>query len=118
MMAIIASVRRVSSRLLHRFLNRAGIGLGRTGSHVGHGSGDVMIGFSTAHKIPHNTEESFQEFSFINEAKLTDAFYAVIEAEEEAVLNSMIAADTVVGYTGETRYSLKPYLEKYLEDIR
>lgn len=116
-MSIIATDLPVSSRQLHRILKRAGIGLGRTGSHVGHGSGDVMIGFSTAHKIPHDTEENFQEFSFINEAKLSNAFYAVIEAEEEAVLNSMIAADTVVGYTGETRYSLRPYLEKYLEDI-
>ena len=117
-MSIIATDLPVSSRQLHRILKRAGIGLGRTGSHVGHGSGDVMIGFSTAHKIPHDTEESFQEFSFINEGKLSNAFYAVIEAEEEAVLNSMIAADTVVGYTGETRYSLKPYLERYLDKIR
>jgi len=117
-MSIIATDLPVSSRQLHRILTRAGIGLGRTGSHVGHGSGDVMIGFSTAHKIPHDTENNFQEFSFINESKLTDAFYAVIEAEEEAVLNSMIAADTVVGYTGETRYALKPYLEKYLDKIR
>lgn len=117
-MSIIATDLPVSSRQLHRILKRAGIGLGRTGSHVGHGSGDVMIGFSTAHKIPHDTEESFQEFSFINEGKLSNAFYAVIEAEEEAVLNSMIAADTVVGYTGETRYSLKPYLERYLDEIR
>ena len=116
-MSIIATDLPVSSRQLHRILKRAAIGLGRTGSHVGHGSGDVMIGFSTAHTIPHDTEENFQNFSFINEAKLADAFYAVIEAEEEAVLNSMIAADTVVGYSGETRYALRPYLEKYLDKI-
>lgn len=117
-LSIIATDLPISSRQLHRILKRAGIGLGRTGSHVGHGSGDVMLGFSTAHKIPHDTDNSFQEFSFISESKLADAFYAVIEAEEEAVLNSMIAADTVVGYNGETRYSLRPYLEKYLNDIR
>lgn len=117
-MSIIATDLPVSSRQLHRILKRAGIGLGRTGSHVGHGSGDVMIGFSTAHKIPHDTEESFQHFTFINDAKLSNAFYAVIEAEEEAVLNSMIAADTVVGHTGETRYSLRPYLERYVNKIR
>lgn len=116
-MSIIATDLPVSSRQLHRILKRAGIGLGRTGSHVGHGSGDVMIGFSTAHTIPHDTEDCFQNFSFVNEAKLTNAFYAVIEAEEEAVLNSMIAADTVIGYTGETRFSLRPYLEKYLNEM-
>ena len=117
-MSIIATDLPVSSRQLHRILKRAAIGLGRTGSHVGHGSGDVMVGFSTAHAIPHDTEECFQNFNFISEAKLSDAFYAVIEAEEEAVLNSMVAADTVVGYTGETRYALAPYLEKYLDQIR
>ena len=116
-MSIIATDLPVSSRQLHRILKRAAIGLGRTGSHVGHGSGDVMIGFSTAHTIPHDTEDCFQNFSFVNEAKLTNAFYAVIEAEEEAVLNSMIASDTVIGYTGETRFSLRPYLEKYLNEM-
>ena len=35
-----------------------------------------------------------------------------------SMLNSMIAADTVVGHTGETRYSLRPYLERYVNKIR
>ena len=43
-------------------------------------------------------------------------FQAVIEAEEEAVLNSMIAADTVIGYTGDVRYGLGELLEKYLKE--
>ena len=116
-MSIIATDLPVSSRQLHRILKRAAIGLGRTGSHVGHGSGDVMVGFSTAHTIPHDTEECFQNLTILNEAKLEQAFRAVIEAEEEAVLNSMVAADTVVGYSGETRYALQPDMEIYLDRI-
>ena len=46
------------------------------------------------------------------------AFRAVIEAEEEAVLNSMVAADTVIGYKGEARLGLLPYLERYLDLIK
>lgn len=116
-MSIIATDLPVSSRQLHRILKRAAIGLGRTGSHVGHGSGDVMLGFSTAHVIPHEATEDTQTFTFLGDSALSTAFCAVIEAEEEAVLNSMIAADTVTGYSGETRYGLAPYLEKYLDCI-
>ena len=77
-----------------------------------------MIGFSTAHTVSHTNAECFNEYHFLNEGKMDLAFHAVIEAEEEAVLNSMIAADTVVGYTGETRHALRPYLEKYLSQIK
>lgn len=44
----------LSSRQLERVIKRCGIGLGRTGSHFSHGSGDIVIGFTTANKIPHN----------------------------------------------------------------
>lgn len=116
-MSILATDLPLSSRQIHRVLKRLGIGLARTGSHVGHGSGDVMIGFTTAHTISYNEESAVQEYKIFNENKMEMVFRAAIEAEEEAVLNSMIAADTVVGYEGETRYSLRPYLEKYLNEI-
>ena len=89
------------------------MGLGRCGSHVGHGSGDIMIGFSTANVIKHGQEDAITTFQCINENLLDGPFHAVIEAEEEAILNSMIAADTVVGYSGEIRYGLAPFLEEY-----
>lgn len=111
-MSIFATDLPLSSRQIHRILKRLGIGLGRTGSHVGHGSGDVMLGFSTANALEYNTD--FQTFSFLSENNMDLAFRAAIEAEEEAVLNSMVAADTVKGYTGEIRYGIRPYLEKYL----
>lgn len=115
-MSIIATDLPLSSRQLHRVLKRVGIGLGRTGSRVGHGSGDVMIGFSTANTV--TDSEDLQSLTFINENKMNLAFRAVIEAEEEAVLNSLAAADTVTGYTGETRYSLRPYIEKYQNELK
>ena len=45
-------------------------------------------------------------------------FRAVIEAEQEAVLNSLVAADTLIGYKGEARLGLLPYLERYLDLIK
>lgn len=112
--SVIATDLPLSDRQLHRILKRAGIGLGRTGSHVGHGSGDIMIGFSTANKFSTDNKNALQTITILNENELNLAFRAVIEAEEEAVLNSMVAADTVTGYSGETRHSIRPYLEKYM----
>ena len=114
-MSVLATDLPLSSRQLHRILKRLGIGLGRTGSRVGHGSGDVMLGFSTANVLESDTD--FQTCSFLSESNMDLAFRAAIESEEEAVLNSMVAADTVKGYTGETRYGLRPYLEKYMKEI-
>lgn len=114
-MSIIATDLPLSSRQLHRVLKRAAIGLGRTGSHVGHGSGDVMIGFSTANVIPAAKEEAFVHIQMLNEQLMDLPFRAVIEAEEEAVLNSLAAADTVTGYTGKICYGIDSYLRHYLD---
>jgi D-aminopeptidase len=73
-----------------------------------------MIGFSTANVVKHGQEDAISTFQCINENHLDGPFHAVIEAEEEAILNSMIAADTVVGYNGEIRYGLGPFLKEYL----
>ena len=89
---------------------RAAMGLARTGSHVGNGSGDVMIGFSIANVIKDSDGPILQNLSFLKDDMLDGPFHAVVEAEEEAILNSMIAADTVVGYNGEKRDGLREYI--------
>ena len=48
---VLATDAPLSSRQLTRVIKRCGIGLGRTGSHFSHGSGDIVIGFTTAHCI-------------------------------------------------------------------
>lgn len=115
-MSVIATDLPLSSRQLHRILKRAAIGLGRTGSHVGHGSGDVMIGFSTANIIPAAAKEPFVNLQTLHESFMDLPFRAVIEAEEEAVLNSLAAADTVIGYDGKVCHSIDVYLKRYLDE--
>ena len=73
-----------------------------------------MIGFSTANTFSIENENAFHTIQIIKEEKLDSAFQAVIEAEEEAVLNSMVAADSVTGWRGEIRQSIRPFLDKYL----
>lgn len=100
----------VSSRQLKRILRRCSVGLARVGSIIGHGSGDVVVGFSTANRIPH--EAGVMNLRCIHESHIEKAFRAVVEATEEAVIRSMLSAKTVVGYSGKIRRSLAEFLSE------
>lgn len=105
-MMIIATDLPVSDRQLKRMIKRAGVGLSRCGSLMGHGSGDIMIGFTTQNRIPMESPESVLSLKILKESCLAEAFSAVADATEEAILNSMASAKTVRGWSGKTRYSL------------
>ena len=98
----------VTSRQLGRIIRRCSVGLARLGSYIGHGSGEVMVGFSTANRIPENG--GCLNLRCIHESHMDDAFRAVAEATEEAVLRSMLQAKTVTGYSGKVRRSLAEFL--------
>ena len=97
----------VSSRQLGRIIRRCSVGLARLGSYIGHGSGEVMVGFSTANRIPANA--ACFDMRCIHESQIDKAFRAAAEATEEAVLRSMLEANTVTGYSGKVRRSLKEF---------
>lgn len=105
---IVATDLPVTARQLTRIIRRCSVGLARLGSYIGHGSGEVMIGFSTANRIP----EKAGCFSLrcIHEGQINKAFRAVAEATEEAVLRSMFYAEEVTGYSGKVRRSLREFL--------
>ena len=105
-MTIIATDLPVSDRQLKRILKRAGVGLSRTGSYMGHGSGDIMIGFTTANRIPEQAEKELLSVRILKESALETAFRAAAEATEEAVLNSLSMAKTTTGYKGNVIHSL------------
>ncbi len=113
-MMILATDLPVSDRQLKRIIRRCGAGLSRCGSYMGHGSGDIMIGFTTANRIPSGIDAALLELKIMPEGKLEMAFRAASDATEEAILNSLAAARTVTGYTGETKYSLTDLYLQYL----
>lgn len=115
-MTVVATDLPLSDRQLNRVLKRAGVGLSRTGSFMGHGSGDIMIGFTTANRIPEEMEQETMTIRILRENALDTAFTAVAEAVEEAVLNSLAMAATTVGYQGKTRYSLTDMWLSHLSD--
>ncbi|CAM3251869.1 P1 family peptidase [Filibacter tadaridae] len=106
-MIVLATDAPLSSRQLKRLAKRCGIGLGRTGSHFSHGSGDIVIAFSTAHKIPHDTTESVESRSQLREDHviMDTLFLASVEVVEEAILNSLSQAETTKGRNDNTAYA-------------
>ena len=104
---IVATDLPVTSRQLGRIIRRCSVGLARLGSFIGHGSGEVMVGFSTANRIPY--DGACLNLRCIHESHMDKAFRAVAEATEEAVVQSMLHADPVTGYSGKHRHSLKEY---------
>lgn len=101
----------LTARQLKRVIKRCAVGIARLGSYIGHGSGEVFIGFSTANVIPHNAEIGIQTLSCLNENKIDILFRAAGEATEEAILNSMICAEKTTGYSGKVVHSLKDYID-------
>lgn len=100
----------LTSRQLRRVIRRCGVGLARLGSYMGHGSGEVMIGFTTAGRIPHAGPET-RSLTALREDLLDLPFRAAAEVTEEAVLNSMVTADTTVGFDGRIIYALRDFPE-------
>ena len=105
-MIVVATDAPLSDRNLERLGRRALAGLARTGASMTNGSGDYVIAFSTAEGV-RRTPSRRNDVAAIEEVpnnKFSPLSQAVIEATEEAILNSMFMAETVEGYntfTGE-----------------
>ena len=107
--AVIATDLPLSSRQLKRVLKRAGVGLCRVGSYLGHFSGDVFVGFSTANRVP-DSDQPVLSAAYLNEEYIDLAFRACAEAVEEAVISSLINAEPLTGYRGNSRRALTEFL--------
>ncbi|KUO74546.1 MAG: aminopeptidase [Clostridia bacterium BRH_c25] len=112
--SIIATDVPLDSRQLGRICRRAGVGLARLGSYIGHGSGEIMFAFSTANVLENRSGKEIIDIRILKEDKLDEVFRAVAECEEEAVLNSMVASEQVVGIRGRKRESLKDFITHLL----
>jgi D-aminopeptidase len=102
---------------LKRIAKKVSLGLGRDGSYSGDGSGDIFIAFSTANpgagaaKAPH-------QLTMLPNESLDPIFLATVQATEEAVVNAMVAAETMTGIDNRTVIALphdrlREVLKKY-----
>jgi len=90
---------------LLRVAKRVTLGLGRLGSFSGDGSGDLFIAFSTANPGAWGTKGSHQ-LTMLPNQRLNPLFLATVQATEEAVVNAMVAAETMTGQGGHTVIAL------------
>jgi D-aminopeptidase len=92
----------LDARQLGRLTRRVPLGLARTGTHGGHGSGDLAIAFSTAQRIPHDSTPLTHTVTVLNEQHpaIDALFTAVVETTEEAVINALFAASSIDGRDG------------------
>lgn len=90
---------------LKRLARRASLGLARTGSISGNGSGDIFLAFSTANAGA-ATRSGEAKLAMLGNAALDPIFEAVVESTEEAILNAMVAAETMVGRDGNRSIAL------------
>ncbi len=85
---------------LKRLARRAGLGLARTGSTSGNGSGDLVIAFSTAN--PAAGSVPVAEVAMLSNQAMDPLFEATVQATDEAVINALVAAETMIGVGGRT----------------
>jgi len=111
-MIIVATDLPLCGRLLDRVCKRATFGLARTGSNGGHGSGDYVIAFSTSYRTP-DAKPGVRQALAQNEGVIDEAFIAVADATEEAILNSIFKAERMLGRDGHVRQALP--IERVLE---
>ncbi|WP_299626764.1 P1 family peptidase [uncultured Tenacibaculum sp.] len=98
----------LSNRNLERLAKRAMMGLARTGGIASNSSGDYVIAVSTAKDnfIPHYKNSPLIETKELENGAMTPLFLAVIEATEEAIINSLFAAKTMTGRNNNTRKAI------------
>ncbi len=102
---------------LKRIVHRVPLGIGLVGGRGSNGSGDIFLAFSTANENAFNRSETVQVESLPND-RISPLFDATTHAVEEAIINAMIAAETMEGINGNKAYAiphdlLKNVLRKY-----
>jgi D-aminopeptidase len=99
---VIATDAPLTSRQLDRIAQRGGMGLARVGSYAGNGSGDIIVAFSTAYRLPEEDAARTYPVELVNDGAIDPLFGAAIEATEEAIVNSLCMAETTTGLLGRT----------------
>ena len=98
--AVVATDAPLLSHQINRLCKRVSLGIGRVGSYAAHGSGEIIVGFSTANVIPRRTRKMVYRMKILLDQRLDPLYEAVMEATEEAILNAMCMAEPMAGVNG------------------
>ena len=100
---------------LKRLARRAPMGISRVGGVAGNGSGDIFIALSTANPAAWRREDISEVIMLSNDV-MTPFFEATVQAIEEAIVNALVATETMTGYSGNKVYAL-PH-DRLIETLR
>ena len=117
-MIVVVTDAPLEARNLKRLAKRSMFGLARTGGIASNGSGDYVIAVSTAEslRIAYESESKFRDIRVLRNDEMSPLFLAVIEATEEAILNSLFKATTMTGRAGKTVEAL--HMDKVLNILK
>jgi D-aminopeptidase len=113
--AVVATDAPVSTHQLNRLSKRVALGLGRAGSYAAHGSGEIILAFSTANVVPRSSEARLLHFTQLSNEWMNPLYQAAIECTEEAVLNSLCMAEDTRGVDGHIARAVP--LDKLVESF-
>lgn len=109
---------------LKRIAQRISLGVGKVGGRGENSSGDIFIAFSTANSIEASKDTGIANIQMLPNDRINMLFWATAQATEEAIINALVAAETMKGYKGNTIFALphdrlKGVLKKYsrLNDV-
>lgn len=91
---------------LKKIAKRVALGLAKVGAISGTGSGDIILAFSTANRVPRVPVAPVRNVRAVNDFVITPLYQATVEATQEAILNALTSAETVVGKDGNTSYGI------------
>jgi D-aminopeptidase len=103
---------------LKRIAQRVSLGVGAMGGRGENSSGDIFIAFSTANAVEASKDTGVANITMLPNERINRLFWATAQATEEAIVNALVAAETMKGYNGNTAYALphdrlREVLKKY-----
>ena len=101
---------------LKRLVQRVSLGVGNMGGRGENSSGDIFIAFSTANAADASKDDGISNLTMLPNERINPLFWATAHATEEAIVNAMLAAETMKGLNGNTAYAL-PH-DRLLEALR
>jgi D-aminopeptidase len=114
--AVIGTDAPLLSSQLRRLCKRSALGIGRCGSYAAHGSGEIILAFSTANKVPRVAEGMTHRIETLLDRATGPLYEAVIESTEEAIVNALAMAHDMTGQGGNFAPALP--LERVVEIMR
>lgn len=105
----------LSSQLV-RLCKRAALGIGRIGSFAAHGSGEIIVAFSTANRVPRETSRMTANIEVLLDEACDELYEATVECTEEAIVNALCMGDEMRGQSGHVAPALP--LDRLVDILR